>query len=242
MLSSKPHIIAQLQQQILPLLGYKTNSKPNSFKLGPITHAFPNHCFPVAAVHEFITTNREQSAATAAFIAGLLAKLTQQSGATIYISASRSIFPIALQSFALNPSQFIFIDLQKEKDVIWVMEEALKCKGLAGVVGELQELNFTESRRLQLAVEKSGVTGFIIRKNPRKLVTTACISRWQINPLPGITVDDLPGIGFPRWNVELLKIRNGRPGSWQIEWAAGGFRYIPVRAVMPVQEQQQLTG
>jgi protein ImuA len=34
----------------------------------------------------------------------------------------------------------------------------------------------------------------------------------------------LPGVGFPKWNVELLKVRNGKPGSWQVEWAAGKFR------------------
>lgn len=41
-----------------------------------------------------------------------------------------------------------------------VMEEALKCGGLAAVVGEVQDISFTASRRLQLAVEQSGVTGF----------------------------------------------------------------------------------
>jgi protein ImuA len=36
----------------------------------------------------------------------------------------------------------------------------------------------------------------------------------------------MPGVGFPRWNVELLKVRNGRPGTWQIEFAAGRLRHI----------------
>jgi hypothetical protein len=36
----------------------------------------------------------------------------------------------------------------------------------------------------------------------------------------------MPGVGFPGWNVELLKVRNGKPGSWQIEWAESRFQNI----------------
>src|SRR5450631_649056 len=98
------------------------------------------------------------------------------------------------------------------------MEEALKCEGLAAVAGEIPHIDFTASRRLQLAVEKSSVTGLLLRHRPRQLNTIACVARWQINPLPSELEDDLPGVGFPRWNVELLKVRNGKPGAWQMEW------------------------
>jgi protein ImuA len=106
------------------------------------------------------------------------------------------------------------------------MDEALKCSALTAVVGEMQEISFTASRRLQLAVEQSSVTGFVIRNNPRKLNTTACVSRWKITPLPSNSNENLPGIGYPCWKVELLRIRNGKPGVWDIVWGEGGF--LPV--------------
>ena len=81
----------------------------------------------------------------------------------------------------------------------------------------MRELNFTSSRRLQLAVEQSRVTGFIIREDPKQLGTTACISRWKINSLPSALPDKMPGLGFPRWQVELLKARNGKPGMLPAE-------------------------
>ena len=59
----------------------------------------------------------------------------------------RTIFPPALKFFGIAPDKIIFIDLQKEKDILWAMEEALKCDGLAAVIGEMQELSFTASRR-----------------------------------------------------------------------------------------------
>jgi protein ImuA len=118
----------------------------------------------------------------------------------------------------------------------------LKCGGLAAVVGEIQEISFTASRRLQLAVEQTGVTGFIHRRYPRSLNTIACVSRWKITSLPSELEDGMPGVGFPRWNVELSKIRNGKPGAWQIEWAGEYFRHISPFIISTLQEQKRKTG
>src|SRR5690606_34274184 len=85
---------------------------------------------------------------------------------------------------------------------------------------------FVQSRRLQLAVEKSRVTGLILRCNPRIVGSTACTARWRIRSLPSVLEDGLPGVGFPRWEVELLKVRNGNPGCWQLEWSHE--RFVPV--------------
>ena len=206
--------------------------------LGPVAAAFPNASFPTGAVHEFLSAGAENAAATGGFIAGLLASLMQSDRVGIWISSARTLFPPALKIFGIEPHQIIFIDLPKERDVLWTMEEALKCEGLAAVVGEMREISFTASRRLQLAVEQSRVTGFILRHHPRSLTTTACVSRWNITSLPSVLEDKLPGVGFPRWKVALLKIRNGRPGAWQMEWRAGAFH--PVAEIIPSLPQAQV--
>jgi protein ImuA len=224
MLAERANIISQLQKDILLLQGYKPASNAAvDVGLGPIKEAFPNHTFPLGAVHEFLSAGLEGAAATSGFIAGLLAGLMGGGGTSLWVSSSRTLFPPALRSFGIQPDRFIFIDLQKERHGLWAIEEALKCGALTAVVGEMQEISFTASRRLQLAVEQSQVTGFILRNNVRKPNTTACVSRWRITPLPSVSADDLPGIGFPHWKVELLRIRNGRPGIWEIKWEDGRF-------------------
>jgi protein ImuA len=195
--------------------------------LGPILDAFPNATFPLGAVHEFLSARPEGTAATTGFIAGLLSSLMEAGGISVWISAARTLFPPGLKNFGIPPDRFIFVDLKKEKDVEWAMEEALKCSALTAVVGEMKEISFTASRRLQLAVEQSQVTGFILRNNSRKPNTTACVSRWKITPLSTESSDDLPGIGFPQWKVELMRIRNGRTGIWTIQWREG--RFVSIR-------------
>jgi protein ImuA len=238
----KAYRIAELQMDILRLERFNSSSNAVlDVGLGPLKDAFPNGSFPLGAVHEFLSTRAEDSASTGGFISGLLASLMGNSGTVLWISSSRTLFPPALKSFGLEPDRFIFIDLQKEKEVIWAMEEALKCEALSAVVGEIREIDFTASRRLQLAVEQSRVTGFILRNKYRNLNTTACVSRWKITPLSSESVDELPGIGFPKWKVELVRMRNGRSGVWDIQWVEG--RFMPVYKFPSVlQEQQKKAG
>lgn len=222
-------IIAQLQSDILRLQGYKTGSNVSvDLGLGPIAKAFPNAKFPLGAVHEFLASRKEETAATSGFIAGLLSSIVGSNGVAMWISSYRTLFPPALKMFGIHPDRIIFTDLKNEKDVLWAMEEALKCDVLSAVVGEIQDLGFTASRRLQLAVEQSQVTGLVVRNNPRKIGTTACISRWKVRALPSLPVDDLPGIGFPQWRLELLRVRNGKPGSWEVQWINGKFELVNV--------------
>ena len=52
----------------------------------------------------------------------------------------------------------------------------------------------------------------------------------------------MPGVGFPRWNVELLKVRNGKPGSWQLEWSYNQLHEIKQNIFSIPQEQVRKTG
>src|SRR6185503_5387281 len=106
---------------------------------------------------------REQQAATSGLLGGLLTALMRQGGPCLWISRDRRLFPPAMDGFEVEPDRMIFIDVGNEKDVLWAMEEALKCEGLAAVVAEVKEISFAQSRRLQLAVESSRVTGFLLR-------------------------------------------------------------------------------
>ncbi|MGX5690790.1 ImuA family protein [Arcticibacter tournemirensis] len=233
--SDRKELISRLQKNILQWEGYK--SPPAGTQelvgLGAVESAFPNGVFPLGSVHELVCSNTEQSAASAGFVTGLMSVLMQNGGVCLWAGLSQDLFPPALKAFGVEPDRVIFIRLSKDKEVLWVMEEALKCPGLAAVAGELKDIDFKQSRRLQLAVEHSHVTGFVIRNQTDKMGSTACAARWKIKSLPSEPVDGLPGLGFPRWQVELLRVRNGKPGSWIMEWSDGKFRHINKRMVEP---------
>ena len=226
MTAEKTEILNQLRKQMLALQGFKPVALGNaqSFGLGSLENCFPNAVFPIGTIHEFLAHNPEQAAASGGFITGILAKLMEKGNACLWISRNRKLFPPAMQNFGVSAQQVIFIDHYKEKEILWLAEEALKCEGLAAVICELPDLDFAQSRRLQLVVEKSKVTGIILRKEPKHLSATACTVRWQITPQPSKLADGLPGVGHPRWEVQLLKVRNGSTGTFLIEWAQNHFQ------------------
>lgn len=224
-------IFNSLQKEMLALQGLRPIPVDEQVRigLGSIEMAFPQKTFPRGAIHEFVSDHATNVAATNGFIAGIAGKLMQQQGICVWIGSNPCVFAPALRNYGIQPEKIIFIRVRQQKELLWTIEEALKCQSLALVVGEINEINFLQSRRLQLAVEQSRVTGFIHRYQPKAASTIACIARWQIMPLPSIAEDGMPGVGFARWRVSLLKIRNGKPGTWDIEWAANRFLDVSVQ-------------
>ena len=230
----KNDIITELKNSILSLQGFKPLVANNGStpRLGVIDHSFPNANFPIGAIHEFICGNKEEATASSGFVSGLLSTLMNNNGVSVWIHSSQNIFAPALKLFLIDPSRIIFINPKKESDILWTMEEALKCNGLAAVVADLPGMSLTASRRLQLAVEQTRVTGFILHCSSRTITNTAAVTRWKITHVRSETEKKLPGVGFPRWNVELLKVRNGKPGKWKVEWKLGAFNVIEHEHVM----------
>jgi protein ImuA len=238
MQTSKTHLIDKFKQDILGWEGYKppVTGARSLVGLGPLETAFPTGVFPVSAVHELVCGSSEQAAAGGGLVTGILSVLLQRDGICVWIGRTRRLFAPALKVFGVEPHKVIFISLSRDKDALWVMEEALKCSGLKAVVCEVRELTFKQSQRLQLAIEQSRVTGFVLRNAAVQLGSTACAARWRVSPLPSADLNGLPGLGFLRWQVELLKVRNGQPGKWVLEWQDG--RFVPVKEVVIIAERQ----
>ena len=227
-MDAKQDILDRLKSELLCWQGYKPVETAISARigLGEIEDAFPLKVFPRKAIHEFICVSPDSAAATDGFIAGLLSAFMPEGGACIWIGTKRRLFPSSLAGFGVAVDQIIFIDVKKEIEVLWVMEEALRCEGLGVVVAEVDGLNLVESRRLQLAVEQGGIPGLVIRKDPRRMTSNVATARWKITPLPSEDDEGMPGVGFPRWLIELLKVRNGNPGTWVLEWQGDKFEQI----------------
>ena len=245
MLSTQSNIFTLLKKDILLLQGQlKPPGSLSSSVKGPLHTAFPNACFPSGAVHEFLSPGIEESAASHGFIAGLINCFIQNKGVMAWVGPNKTIYPPALKHFGLDPGRILFIEVKKEKDMKWVLEETLKSGGFSAVVGEMNGIDFTTSRRFQLAVEQSQATGFLLNTNKSKPNNNACLSRWRISSLPSESADELPGPGFPCWKVELLKMRNWKPGSWDIKWMntrldgelwQGKFHYLDFQPITPAE-------
>jgi protein ImuA len=125
------------------------------------------------------------------------------------------------------------------------LEAALGSAGVACAIGETADVDLTAGRRLQLACEKRGATGFVIRRRPfgaqagkaagRSDAGSAAATRWTVASVPSEPLSGFPGLGPPRWRVDLERCRGGRPGSWILEMSDGAY---PLRVVAPLADGQ----
>jgi protein ImuA len=221
-----------LRQEVRRLEGFRNvTSRLGAVRFGvpAIDNALPEKSFPLGVTHEFVSEGPEEGAVTAGFISGLMSLMMKEGGTVAWVGRQRNIYAPGLAFFGLDAKRILFIQADRDRDALWAMEEALRCKGLAAVVGETGDADLTATRRLQLAAEDSGATGLLLRTKPKKTGTSACVTRWHIRPLPSVSENGLPGLGAPRWRVELLKTRGGRPAAWDVEWKNGRFQ-LPAAA------------
>ena len=216
-------IIDSLRKELMQLGGLKTPPKEfyRNEGIACMNDHFPNRLFPTASVHEFICPAPESMAASLGFVAALNSILFSPEAVVAWIGSDVALFPPAFTAFNLKPHHLLCIYPGSLKERTWVIEEALKCKGLNAVIAELKGFDFTQSRRFQLAVEESGVTGFLLNSKQGVAGNNACVGRWKVHSVPGANPEGLPGVGFPSWHVELEKIRNGRKGCWQLYYNNG---------------------
>ena len=103
------------------------------------------------------------------------------------------------------------------EDALFALEEGVRCRDLAGVIGEVtgnpRALDFTASRRLSLAAERHGVPLWLVRIDARRDLSSARM-RWAATAAPSHPPcwnGNAPG--DPAWRADLFRARRHRPAE-----------------------------
>ncbi len=114
--------------------------------------------------------------------------------------------------------RLIHVEAKAPEDTLFALEEGLRCRDLACVIGEIhgnpRALDFTASRRLSLAAEKHGVPLWLVRLESAPDLSSARM-RWRVEPAtspPPRWNAEAPGT--PSWKAELFRARRHAPGQW----------------------------
>lgn len=114
--------------------------------------------------------------------------------------------------------RLIHIAAKTPEDLLFALEEGLRCRDLAFVVGEIagnpKALDFTASRRLSLAAEKHGVPLVLVRLDAARDLSSARM-RWQVRSVSSSAPRwNAFAPGPPAWHAELFRARAHAPGEW----------------------------
>jgi protein ImuA len=115
-------------------------------------------------------------------------------------------------------ARLIHVAAKTPEDALFALEEGLRCRDLACVIGELsgnpRALGLTASRRLSLAAERYGVPLFLVRLDAQRDLSSARM-RWEVRssvspPKPW----NVEAPGMPSWRAELFRARGYQQGEW----------------------------
>ncbi|HEV7156799.1 MAG TPA: protein imuA [Caulobacteraceae bacterium] len=192
-----------------------------------IDACLPGGGLPLGCWHEAIGEGLESetAAATGAFIAALAAPLASR-GAVVWVMRRQDLHAPGLASLGFPAERLIQVGAPSQTEALIALEDALRTPGIAAAIGEVERLDLIAGRRLQLACERHGAAGFVIRRRlygRRRSdgLAAAATTRWRIASAPSEPEPGEPGLGPPRWRVELERCRGGRPGAWIMEKADG---------------------
>jgi len=114
--------------------------------------------------------------------------------------------------------RLIHVAAQTPEDLLFALEEGVRCRDLAFVIGELAgnpgALGFTASRRLSLVAEKHGIPLMLVRLDAERDLSSARM-RWAVRSAPSPAPEwNAFAPGAPTWHAELFRARGHAPGEW----------------------------
>ncbi|WP_374470835.1 ImuA family protein [Phenylobacterium sp.] len=230
MSGSRSRELAALKAKVAALeAGGRADSDSLPFGAAEIDSCLPGAGLPLARWHELVCDGMEtETAAAPAAVAALMAAPLARRGEAVWVTRRDDLWAPGLAGLGFPPERLIQVCARDEAEALAVMEDALATVGVAAVMGEVEAVDLTAGRRLQLACEKLGATGFLIRRRPyggqarREASGSAAATRWRVASAPSEPASGEFGLGAPRFRLALERCRGGRTGAWIVE-AAGAY-------------------
>jgi protein ImuA len=185
------------------------------------------------ALHEVFAAIGHEAAATG-FVAGLASRVAAGK-CLLWIRQDFSAFEFGELSapgffeFGLDPARVLLLCAANAADGLRAANDALSCAALGAIVieipGKPKTLDSVAGRRLTLACTQKAVTAFLLRFGAKPDASTA-ETRWLVRATSSLLRDE--NWGYPIFQVDLVRNRNGQTGQWLMEWSCNdGIFKIP---------------
>ncbi|URW75639.1 protein ImuA [Sphingomonas donggukensis] len=218
---SNPAVLAELRAQLSAIEGGGFRRRPAlPFGVDALDDTLATAGLRLDALHEVAgaSPSMGDDAATTLFLAGIAARAW---GPVLWVVRRRDLFAPGLAQAGLSAARVIYAEAQDDADLLGIMEEGLRHKGLGAVIGEAKRAGLAATRRLQLAAEGGRTIALLMKRHGRTGddplgPPSAAVTRWRVATAPSAPLP-VAGIGRARWQVELVRQKGGAPGHWTLE-------------------------
>ena len=189
-------------------------------------------------LHEIVARKSDVGAATG-FVLALLARGQR---AILWIAEDMAVleggapYGPGLDDLGLAPERAILVRVPQGRDVPWAMEEALRCRAVGAVIGEVRgnaRIGLVATRRLALAAAQGGAPALLLRLGG-EMVASAAVTRWVVGAAVSAPQPHRPRTAATE--AALTRNRRGPLGSWMVEWNRAEQRFDASAHPEPVAE------
>jgi protein ImuA len=197
---------------------------PRALRLGvPAIDAALGGGLAFGLLHELFPSSPLHFSAATAFVLALAA-LREGNKQVLWIqqddvSGNGELYGPGLDLIGLPAKRVFLLRVPRIRDVLWAMEESLKCRASVTAIAEIADsfsIDLRVTRRLALAARESGGMGLLFHHKPT-LVPSPAATRWEIASARGAS-DRFGGLGPAAFSLSLLKNRRGPCARWAIVW------------------------
>ena len=177
------------------------------------------------ALHEVAaaTPRHGDDASATLFMAGIAARAW---GPVLWAVRRHDLFAPGLYQAGLAPERVLYVEARDDDELLAIMEEGLRHRGLGAVIGECKRAGLAATRRLQLAAEGGRTIALLLKRHARDGVDpigqpSAAVTRWRVasapsaSPFPGAEPHE--GLGRARWRLDLARQKGGEPFQLLVE-------------------------
>jgi protein ImuA len=216
-----PAIIHQLRETLRGIEGSGFRRRPVlPFGLPPLDARLADGGLRLDALHEVAaaTPDLTDDAAATLFVAGIAARAW---GPVLWVVRRRDLFAPGLYQVGLAPKRVLYAEARDDEELLAIMEEGLRHRGLGAVVGEARRVAMPATRRLQLAAEGGRTVVLLMKRHPRQAgdplgAPSAAVTRWRVACAPSTPLP-VEGVGRPRWQLALARQKGGDPFDILVE-------------------------
>ncbi len=179
------------------------------------------------ALHEIAAPSEAHLAAATGFALGLAAPAQARVcwlAEDMALAESGTPYGPGLDTFGLAPERLLTVSVARPRDLLWAMEEALRCRAVGVVIGEVRDsaVSTVALRRLSLAAAESSALALLLRAAPVDEASTAA-TRWIVGAAPNDC-----------FAAQLVRNRRGLTGSWILEWSDSDECFLLATPAQPV--------
>lgn len=202
------------------------------FNLAALDAHLPQGGLSGGALHEIVPGAPGALAGAFGFIVAVLARLPgtyplivilPRHGIRHFAGFDGRLSGHGLNGLGFDPDRIVLVETADRKQTLWAMAEALHSGAPQAVIGLIDRLDLKTSQKLSLAAGDAGLPLMLLRP-AGSLEASAAATRWRVTPAPAVR-DRFGLVIRPRWHLQLERCRNGRTGSWVVEYDHGAYRF-----------------